>query len=452
MPLTALDIYKVLPKTNCGECGVPTCLAFAMQLATKKAAIDACPYATDDAKAALAGAAAPPIRLVSIGPEAQCIVMGNETVLFRHEETFYHPTGIAVRVRSDRSPEDLRAAFEKVLALVYDRVGQYVRVEMVALEDADGDPARFAAAAALADEMGVALMLMSDSTAALEAAVGGIRAHRPLLYAATADNWEAMAALAKSAACPLVVRGEGLGQLADLTRKIAGTGLTDLVLDSGARGLHAALQDLTQIRRLSLRRQFRPLGYPAVAFVTATDPIDQVTEGSAYICKYAGLVVTDWLEDWQALALVTARQNIYTDPQKPIQVEAGVRAVGNPDETSPVLVTTNFSLTYFTVEADTEATHAPAWILVVDTEGQSVMTAWAADKFNAETIAKALAESDVAGRVNHRRVVLPGGVATISGKLEELSGWEVLVGPRESAGLSVFMRTRWRQPEVAATG
>jgi acetyl-CoA decarbonylase/synthase complex subunit gamma len=451
MPLTALDIYKVLPKTNCGECGVPTCLAFAMQLATKKAAIDACPYATDDAKATLAGAAAPPIRLVSIGPEAQCIVMGNETVLFRHEETFYHPTAIAVRVRADRGQEELKAEFERVKAMVYDRVGQFVRVEMVALEDADGDPAKFAAAAALADEMGLALMLMSDKPAVLEAALAGISGHRPLLYAATGDTWEAMAGVAKAAACPLVVRGSDLNELADLARRVAGLGVTDLVLDSGARGLQATLADLTQIRRLALRRQFRPLGYPAMAFVTADDPIDQVTEGTAYLCKYAGLVVVDGLEDWQALAMVTARQNIYTDPQKPIQVEPGVRAIGNPDRSSPVIITTNFSLTYFTVEADVEATHAPAWALIVDTEGQSVLTAWAADKFTAETIAKALAESDLADRVDHRRAVIPGGVATISGKLEELSGWEILVGPRESAGMTVFMRTRWRQPEVAAT-
>jgi acetyl-CoA decarbonylase/synthase complex subunit gamma len=376
--------------------------------------------------------------------------MGNETVLFRHEETFYHPTAIAVRVRTDRSPEELRAAFERVLAMVYDRVGQFVRVEMVALEDADGDPGRFAAAAALADEMGLALMLMSDSPAVLEAALGGIRGHRPLLYAATADSWEAMAGLAKAGACPLVVRGKDLAELADLTRRIAGLGVTDLVLDSGARGLQATLGDLTQIRRLSLRRQFRPLGYPAMAFVTAQDPIDQVSEGTAYICKYAGLVVIGDLEEWQALALVTARQNIYTDPQKPIQIEPGVRAVGSPDASSPVLITTNFSLTYFTVEADTEASHSPAWILIVDTEGQSVLTAWAADKFTAETIAKAIAESDLAGRVDHRRAVIPGGVATISGKLEELSGWEIMVGPRESAGMSTFMRTRWRPPEVVA--
>lgn len=451
MPLTALDIYKILPKTNCGECGVPTCLAFAMQLATKKASIDACPYATDDAKATLAGAAAPPIRLVSVGPEAHCIVMGKETVLFRHEETFYHPTAIAVRVRTDRAPDDLRAAFERVRALQFDRVGQMVRVEMVALEDAGGDPQAFAAAARLADEMGLALVLMSPSPDALAAAAEPIKKHRPLLYAATPETWEAMAKLAKNLACPLAVRASSLDELADLTARIAAAGHTDLVLDSGARGQAATLHALTQIRRLALRKTFRPFGYPAMAVASASDPLDQVLQASAYICKYAALVVTDELESWQALALVTARQNIYTDPQKPIQVEPGLHTVGQPDDASPVLVTTNFSLTYFTVEADTEASRTPAWVVVVNTEGQSVMTAWAADKFNAETIARAIADSGVAERVGHRRAVIPGGVAVISGKLEELSGWQVLVGPRESAGIPAFMRTQWKQAAAVAS-
>ncbi len=450
MALTALDIYKILPKTNCGECGVPTCLAFAMQLATKKAAIDACPYATDDAKATLAGAAAPPIRLVSIGPSEKCIVIGKETVLFRHEETFYHPTAIAVRIRVDRSPEELLAAFQRVVALQFDRVGQIVGIELVALEDVSGDADQFAAAAEVASGLGLGLVLISSAPEVLGAAAARIKAQRPLLYAATSENWEAMAEVARTNACPLAVHGRDLDDLADLTRKIAGTGLTDLVIDSGSRGLAPALADLTQIRRLALRKQFRPVGYPAMAFVVADAEIDQVTEASAYICKYAALVVTEELAPWQALTLVTLRQNIYTDPQVPIQVEAGLHTIGTPDETSPVFVTTNFSLTYFTVEADTETARTPAWLVVVHTDGQSVMTAWAADKFNAETIAKAIADSSVADKVNHRRAVIPGGIAALSGKLEELSGWEILVGPKESAGLANFMRTRWRELAASA--
>jgi acetyl-CoA decarbonylase/synthase complex subunit gamma len=450
VPLTALDIYKILPKTNCGECGVPTCLAFAMQLATKKAAIDTCPYATDDAKATLAGAASPPIRLVSIGPVEKCIVIGKETVLFRHEETFYHPTAIAVRIRVDRSPVELRAAFERVAALQFDRVGQIVGIELVALEDVTGDAGRFAAAAEVASGLGLGLVLISDSPEVLGAAAARIAAKRPLLYAATADNWEAVAGVAKANACPLAVRGQDLDELADLTRRIAGLGLTDLVIDSGARGLGPTLADLTQIRRLALRKQFRPLGYPAMAFVVGADEIDRVTEASAYVCKYAALVVIEELESWQALTLVTLRQNIYTDPQVPIQVEAGLHTIGAPDESSPVFVTTNFSLTYFTVEADTEAARTAAWLVVVNTEGQSVMTAWAADKFNAETIAKAIAESNVADKVSHRRAVIPGGIAALSGKLEELSGWEIVVGPRESAGIPAFIRTRWQELAAAA--
>jgi acetyl-CoA decarbonylase/synthase complex subunit gamma len=452
VPLTALDIYKILPKTNCGECGVPTCLAFAMQLATKKAAIDTCPYATDDAKATLAGAASPPIRLVSIGPAEKCIVIGKETVLFRHEETFYHPTAIAVRIRVDRSPDELRAAFERVAALQFDRVGQVVGIELVALEDVTGDAGRFAAAAEAASGLGLGLVLISASPEVLGAAAERIRQNKPLLYAATAENWEAMAGVAKANACPLAVRGANLDELAELTRKIGGLGLTDLVIDSGARGLAPTLRDLTQIRRLALRKQFRPLGYPAMAFVVATDEIDRVTEASAYICKYAALVVTEELETWQALTLVTLRQNIYTDPQVPIQVESGLHTIGVPDENSPVFVTTNFSLTYFTVEADTEAARTPAWLVVVNTEGQSVMTAWAADKFNAETIAKAIADSNVADKVKHRRAVVPGGIAALSGKLEELSGWEIVVGPRESAGIPAFIRTRWQELSAAAAG
>jgi len=452
MPMTALDIYKVLPKTNCGDCGVPTCLAFAMQLATKKAAIDECPHATDEAKAALAGAAAPPIRLVSVGPTEQCVVMGKETVLFRHEETFYHPTALAVRVRTDKPETELRESLERVRALVFDRVGQDVRVELAALVDVDGDAARFAAAAATASEMGLGLVLSSPSPGVIEAALPGLADQHPLLDAATGETWQAMVELARAHACPLVVRGADLSELADLTRRIAATGLLDLVVDSGARGLAPTLRDLIQIRRLALRRRSSGFGYPALAVVTAEERLDQVTEAVAFICKYAALVLVDELEPWQALAMVTARQNIYTDPQKPIQVQAGLTTIGTPDPGSPVLVTTNFSLTYFTVEADIEASHVPAWVVVVDTEGQSVMTAWAADKFSAETIAKALADSAVADKVDHRRCIIPGGVAAISGKLEELSGWQVTVGPRESAGIPAFMRTAWRQAELAGTG
>lgn len=241
-----------------------------------------------------------------------------------------------------------------------------------------------------------------------------------------------------------------MDELAELTTKVAAAGVEDLIIDSGARGLAATLRDLTQTRRLALRRQFRPLGYPPLAVVTAEDPIDQVTEASAYISKYAAMVYVEELEPWQALAVVTARQNIYTDPQKPIQVEAGLATIGTPDASSPVLVTTNFSLTYFIVEADVESSHTPAWVVVVDTAGQSVMTAWAADTFNEDTIAKALETTGVAEKVDHKRCVIPGGVAAISGKLEEASGWEVTVGPRESAGIPAFMREVWRRPEPVA--
>jgi acetyl-CoA decarbonylase/synthase complex subunit gamma len=334
--------------------------------------------------------------------------------------------------------------------MVFDRVGQFVRVEMVVIEDVDGDAGRFAAAATMADEMELGVVLMSPSPDVIEAALSGLAGKRPLLDAATSENWEAMAALAKTHGCPLVVRGSDLDELAELTPKVAGAGVEDLVIDGGARSLATTLRDLTQFRRLALRRQFRPFGYPALAVVTAEEPLDQVSEAAAYISKYAAVVYVQEMEPWQALAMVTARQNIYTDPQKPIQVEAGLTTIGTPDATSPVLVTTNFSLTYFIVEADVESSHTPAWVVVVDTAGQSVMTAWAADTFNEDTIAKALDSTGVAEKVDHKRCVIPGGVAAISGKLEEASGWTVTVGPRESAGIPAFMRDVWRQAEPVA--
>ena len=284
-------------------------------------------------------------------------------------------------------------------------------------------------------------MLMSDAPPAIEAALAGICRPSPPPLCGHGRQLGGDGRAGQGPACPLAVRGADLDELADLTRRIAALGVTDLVLDSGARGLAATLTDLTQIRRLALRRQFRPLGYPAMAFVTAREPIDQVTEATAYLCKYAGhggdgrgsRTGRRWLSSLRArTSTPTRRSRSRSSPS--------VRVIGSPDATSPVLITTNFSLTYFTVEADVEAAHTPAWVLVVDTEGQSVLTAWAADKFTAETIAKALAASDLAERVNHRKAVLPGGVATLSGKLEELSGWEIMVGPRESAGMTMFMR------------
>jgi len=447
MALTGLDIYKLLPKTNCKECGLPTCLAFAMKLAQKQTTLDKCPHVSEDAKEALSGAAAPPIRLVAIGTGENKIELGNETVLFRHDETFYHPAAIAVSVADTLGEQAIKERIARIAALKFERVGQTLSVNLVAVENASGQKEPFVAAVkATAANSGLPLILMTASPDAAAAALEVCADNKPLLYAARSDQPDAQQAmfdLAKKHGCPLALCADGLESLAALSEKAKAAGIEDLILDSGAREPAKVIADQTAIRRAALRKKFRPLGYPTIAFTTAEDPTAEALQASAYVAKYAGIVVMKGDEAWQALPLLTVRQNIYTDPQKPIQIEAGIYQVGAPDEKSPVLVTTNFSLTYFTVEADVEASKVPSWIVVVDTEGTSVLTAWASEKFTADTIAKSLKETGIEQKVGHRKAVIPGGVAVLSGKLEEASGWKVLVGPRESSGIPSFLKSAW---------
>ena len=442
MGLTGLDIFKQLPKTNCGDCGVPTCLAFAMKLAQKQASLDQCPHVTESAKDALSGAAAPPIKLVTIGTGERKLEVGNETVLFRHEETFYHPTGIAVLVDAGLPEDELKARIKQVEEVAFERVGQTLQLDAVALK---GEGDAFVKAAQVASESPLALILMNEDPTTMGEALKTCGEKKPLIYAATPENVEAMAALAKEHGCPLAVRGDGLEALAELSEKALSAGATDLVLDSGARKQSDVLANETMIRRAALRRRFRPFGFPTITLTEAKDALEETQQATTYIAKYTGIVVIKNLEPWELLTLVTVRQNIYTDPQKPIQIEEGLYQIGTPDETSPVLVTTNFSLTYFTVEGDVEASRVPAWVVVVDTEGTSVLTAWAAEKFSAEIIAEKVKAFDVASKVKHRKIVLPGHVAVLSGKLEDElgDGWKVVVGPRESSGIPSFLRTSW---------
>lgn len=444
MALTGLDIYKLLPKSNCGECGVPTCLAFAMKLAQKQTSLDKCPRVSEEAKAALEGAAQPPIRLVTIGAGEKKIELGNETVLFRHEETFHHPTAIAVGVSDQLEPDRRRERVKAIQALSFERVGQKIAVNLVAVENESGDREKFVQAVEqAAGECDLPLLLRAGSAETVAAALEKVADRKPLIGEATAESWEAFAALAKKHGCPLLVKGESLAETAELAEKAAKLGAQDLVLDSGARAPARALADQTCLRRAALKKKFRPLGYPSFARVQAEDPLEAILQASALVAKYAGLVQLDSVDPAHLLPLLTVRQNIYTDPQKPIQLEAGLYQIGAPDESSPVLVTTNFSLTYFTVEGDVETSKVPAWVVVVDTEGTSVLTAWASEKFTAESIAAELQKTAVAEKVKHRKVILPGYVAVLSGKLEEASGWKVIVGPRESSGIPSFLRSSW---------
>lgn len=443
MALTALDIFKNLPKTNCRDCGVPTCLAFAMQLAAKKAELDKCPHVTDEAKAALESASAPPIKLVTVGAGDKKVEVGNETVLFRHEETFYHETGIAVQVSDSLSEAELTEKVKLVNAKSFERVGFTIGVNLVALKNDSGNAGTFAAQAAAAQKVSeLPLILMTEDSAAMKAAAEKISGNRPLLYGITADNIDAMAPVAAELKLPAVISA-GADELPDLAKKASDGGVGDIILEPLADGLAAKLEDLTRLRRAQLKKNLRTVGFPLLAnAVDSDDTYMEVNRAACFVTKYASIVIISGCEDWQLLPLLTVRQNIYTDPQKPVQVKPGVWEVGEPGADSPVLVTTNFSLTYYTVEGEVSTSRVPAYIVVVDTEGTSVLTAWAAEKFTPEMIADILnEEGGLKDKVTHRNVIIPGLVAVMTAKLKEESGWNVMVGPREAMGIPKYLKS-----------
>ncbi|MCJ2556179.1 MAG: acetyl-CoA decarbonylase/synthase complex subunit gamma [Candidatus Thermoplasmatota archaeon] len=439
MALTALDIYKKLPQTNCGKCGFPTCLAFAMQLANKKASIDACPDVSDEAKELLESSAAPPIKLVKVGSGDREIEMGDEVVMHRHEKTFYHPVAYALMVDDD-SP-DIESKVQATEEMKFERVGEEMQLDMIAIRSKSDDPAKFSSAvSAVKGKTSVPLVLVSQNPAVMEEGLKVCGSDRPLIHAATKDNYEKMAELAKANNCPLaVLEDSGLEELAELSKKVKEAGVEDIVLDLGKKPLGRLFQELTLVRRLAIKKLFRPLGYPVIMFAGG-EGASEGLEAAIGTVKYASIVVMKEADRAIMYPLLTLRQNIYTDPQKPIQVKPGIYELNGPAEDSPVLITTNFSLTYFTVAGDIETSKVPSYLLVADSEGLSVMTAFAADKFTADTATELIESCGIADKVNHKKIIIPGQVARMSGKLNENSGWEVVVGPRDSSGLPKYLR------------
>ncbi len=433
MALSGIQIYKMLPQTNCKECGFPTCLAFAMKLAAKQIELGACPYVSDESKKQLAESAAPPIRLITLKAGTE-VKAGNEVVMFRHEKTFYNKPGLFIRVKA--SDPDLAKKVATADAYKVNYVGMDFSIDGFAVEADGGD--FVGAVKAVRGATKRPLILIAKDAALLDSSLSLLAGESALIYAAESSDYEPLADLAKKHKAALVVKADSLDALADLTQKIQAKGVEDMVLDSAAATLSASLTRNTQLRKLALKN-VRSLGYPIIAF-----PCDAKDEGVAAaqaIAKYAGFVVLSEFKPELLYPLLVLRENIYTDPQKPIQVQPGIYEINSPKPESPVLVTTNFSITYFSVANEVEGSGLPAWLVVTDAEGMSVLTAWAAGKFDAERIAKAVKGFDLASKVSRKRIVLPGHVAVLSGELEEeLPDWEIRVGPREAVDLPAFMK------------
>ena len=444
MPLTGIEIFKLLPKTNCGDCGVPTCLAFAMSLASGKVELSACPHVSEESKEKLAEASAPPILPVTIGVGERALKIGGETVMFRHEKRFENPPGIAILIKDSMDDAEVNARLQKCKTLQYERVGLTLRPELVAVKSESGDPQKFESVVGkVAQGSDGGIILMSDNPDVLAAGLKACADRKPLIYAATKDNIDKVAAMARESSCPVAVKGSSLEEVAELSDKLTQAGLKSIVIDSGSRTTRQALEDQIIIRSAALNKKFRPLGFPTITFPCemTDDPMKEAVIASMFVAKYGGIIVLSDFYGESLFPLLVERMNIFTDPQRPLATKEGIYDIGGPGDSSPVLVTTNFSLTYFLISGYLETSRVPSWLLVKDTEGLSVMTAWAAGKFSSDIIGPFVKKCGIMDKVKHQKLIIPGYAAVESGGLEEeLPGWEILVGPREGAHIPAYVK------------
>ncbi len=442
MGLSPIEIFKKLPKTNCGDCGVPTCMAFAVSLSQGKAELSQCPHVDAGAAEELSASSQPPVRPVSVGCGDCEFKSGGETVIFRHEKTFVSQTGVAVLLTDKEDDAEMDRKLKAANELQYERVGLNLKIDLIAVKS--DDPDTLSAMAQKADNgAGLPLILVSDKAEALKKAGEALKDKRPLLYAVTDENADEVISVAKELELPVAAKGKDLESLAALTQKMADAGLKDIFIDSGARDMKTLFQDQVEIRRQAIKKTFRPLGYPTINFPCemAEDPLKETLYAALLIPKYAGIIVLSDLKGEHLFPLLVERMNIYTDPQRPMATKPGIYDINEPDEKAPLLVTSNFSLTYFIVSGEVETSRMPARLLVVDTEGLSVLTGWAAGKFAADLIGPAVLKSGVADQMATKKIVIPGAVASISGELEdELPGWDVIIGPRDAAHLAAFLK------------
>ncbi|HEY4712509.1 MAG TPA: acetyl-CoA decarbonylase/synthase complex subunit gamma [Dehalococcoidia bacterium] len=445
MPIAGSEIVKMLPgKKPCKDCGFPTCFAFAMKLASGGATVDKCPYLSEEVKAKLLDLLAPPIKLVTIGSGDNAVKIGNEEVIYRHEKTFVHKPGIALLISDREDNVKVEEKIKKIKELHFPWVGVNLKADLLALHFESGNKDKFLALVKkVYSSTDLGMVLISKDTDALFAARDICADRHPLLYPITKGNIDKAIPKIKTNLTPVGLRGGNIEELVSLTARLKEAGIEELVLDPGSKNLQEAVRDQTSIRRAALKQGFRPLGYPTMAFpcFMAKDGLKEIITASAFVVKWAGIIVLSDFDQYSLLPLLVQRLNIYTDPRFPMAVEQKYYEVGEPDESSPVLVTSNWALTYFLVSSAVEATKIPAYICVKDAEGLGVLTAWAAGKFSGDSVGAFIKKCGIGGKVKHRKLIIPGKVARIKGELEEALNleWEVIVGPRDTTGIAAFL-------------
>jgi len=445
MPIAGSEIVKMLPgRRPCKDCGFPTCFAFAMKLASGGATVDKCPYLSEEVKAKLLDLLAPPIKLVTIGSGESAVKIGNEEVIYRHEKTFVHPPGIALLISDREDNAKVEEKIKKIRELQFPWVGVTLKADLLALRFESGDKDKFLTLVKkVYESTDVGMILISENLDVLFAARDVCVDRHPLLYPITGENIDTAIPKIKENVTPVGLNAHSVEELIPLTTKLKDAGIEELVLDPGSKSLQDAIKDQTFIRKAALRQGFKPLGYPTIGFpcFMAKDGLKEMLLGSTFVSKWASIIVLSDFDQYSLLPLLVQRLNIYTDPRFPMAVEEKYYEVGEPDESSPVLVTSNWALTYFLVSSAVEATKVPAYICVKDAEGLGVLTAWAAGKFSGDSVGTFIKKCGIADKVKHRKLVIPGKVARIKGELEDALNleWEIIIGPKETTGIGAYL-------------
>lgn len=462
--ISPIDVYKLLPKINCKECGQDNCMAFATKLVNREVLIEQCPpllkKENEKAYKQLKEMLKPPVKEVTVGAEPNAKKIGGKLVMYRHEFTYFNPTAIAIDVTDEMTENELVNRVKRAEQFSYEYIGYTLKLDMIAVRSTSNDPERFRATVKKVTETtSMPMILCTLNPSVAEAGLMAAPKSRPLLYAATKENWRDMAELALMYNCPLVASSPNdLDTLATIAKTLMAYGVQDIVLDPGTfanEGLADTLNNFTMLRRAACKNGeelvgFPLMGVPMVAWLDNHETPEEIIKwreaylASMLIVRYADLIVMHGIDGWSMLPTVVLRQNIYTDPRKPVAVAPGLKVFGTPDENSPVLFTTNFALTYYTVASDIENSKINAYLLVIDTEGSAVDSGVAGRKLTAEKVAEAIKTSGIESKVKHRRLIIPGKASRISGEIEELSGWKVQVGPRDSSEIPKYIQEKWQ--------
>jgi acetyl-CoA decarbonylase/synthase complex subunit gamma len=477
--LSPIDIYMLLPRTNCKECGEPNCIAFAAKLVNREVSLEECPPILkkehEKAHKKLQEMLAPVIKEITIGAGEHVVKIGGKLIMYRHEFTYHNPVALAFDV-TDEMPVQARFSEEKGLTdrvksvenFTYNYIGRDLHLDMLAIRSTSNDPATFKSAIEnVTKTTDLPLVLCAKDPSVMEAGLVVASDKRPLIYAATEDNWSEMADLALMYNCPLTIFAPNdLNLLRSLSKTMVEYGVKDLVLDPGTftgKELSKTINNFTMVRRNACKGGDDLLGFPLIGipmtvWSSEKDSKEMLAWKEAYVAsmlisRYADILIMHSIDGWVQLPTVIWRFNIYTDPRKPVSVDPQLYTFGKPERTSPVMLTTNYALTYFTVESDIKKFGTDCYLIVADTEGISVESAVAGRYLTAESIAEAVKKSGVAEKVDHKYLIIPGMAARLSGETEDelnnvgLSGWRVMVGPRDSSGIAKLLEEKWPPKE-----